>query len=79
MVARGIVPDLGLDLRKMPDLTDAATRKRLSAAAIEAFFRIVEKWELKNEDAMSLLRYSVLHGVRSDQSHAVLRILGGAN
>ena len=61
MVARGIVPDLGLDLRKMPDLTDAATRKRLSAAAIEAFFRIVEKWELKNEDAMSLLG-GISHG-----------------
>jgi len=61
MVARGIVPDLGLDLRKMPDLTDAATRKRLSAAAIEAFFRIVEKWELKNEDAMALLG-GISHG-----------------
>jgi|SRR6516164_10975616 len=61
MVARGVVPDLGLDLRKMPDLTDAATRKRLSAAAIEAFFRIVEKWELKNEDAMSLLG-GISHG-----------------
>jgi uncharacterized protein (DUF2384 family) len=61
MVARGIVPDLGLDLRKMPDLTNAATRKRLSAAAIEAFFRIVEKWELKNEDAMALLG-GISHG-----------------
>ena len=61
MVARGVVPDLGLDFRKVPDLTDAAARKRLSAAAIEAFFRIVEKWELRNEDGMALLG-GISHG-----------------
>jgi uncharacterized protein (DUF2384 family) len=49
------VPDIGLDLRRMPDLTDADTRLRLSGAAIEAFFRIVEIWEVKNQDAMNLL------------------------
>jgi uncharacterized protein (DUF2384 family) len=54
-MATHLTPDLGLDLRKMPDLTDPATRKRLSPAAIEAFFRIAEFWELKNEDAMALL------------------------
>jgi uncharacterized protein (DUF2384 family) len=48
-------PDLGLDLRKLPDLADAKTRARLSAAAIVAFFAIVEKWQLRNEDAMALL------------------------
>jgi uncharacterized protein (DUF2384 family) len=48
-------PDLGLDLRKLPDLADAATRLRLSPAAISAFFAIVEKWGLRNEDAMALL------------------------
>jgi uncharacterized protein (DUF2384 family) len=52
---RTIVADLGLDLRKLPDLTDSATRERLSLAAIEAVFRIAEKWDLKNEDAMALL------------------------
>ena len=55
MTASTVLPDLGLDLRKLPDLTDPATRKRLSPAAIEAFFRIVETWDLKNEDAMVLL------------------------
>jgi len=55
MIASTLVPDLGLDLRKLPDLTDPATRKRLSRAAVEAFLRIAEKWELKNEDAMALL------------------------
>ncbi len=54
-MATAIVPDIGLDLRKLPDLTDPATRKRLSPAALEAFFKIVETWHLKNEDAMALL------------------------
>jgi hypothetical protein len=48
-------PDLGLDLSKVPDLTDPVTRKRLSPAAIEAFFKIAEYWDLKNEDGMALL------------------------
>jgi uncharacterized protein (DUF2384 family) len=48
-------PDLGLDLRKVPDLTDADTRKRLSSSAIVAFFMIAHKWDLKSNDAMALL------------------------
>ena len=36
MATQTIPRDLGLDLRKLPDLTDSATRKRLSPAAIEA-------------------------------------------
>ena len=55
MNALAVVPDIGLDLRKLPDLADAATRARLSRPAIEAFFAIVEKWDLRNEDAMALL------------------------
>jgi len=55
MNALGVVPDLGLDLRKLPDLADAATRARLSKPAITAFFSIVDKWQLRNEDAMALL------------------------
>lgn len=55
MATRAAAPDLGLDLRKLPDLTDPATRKRLSSAAIEAVLRIAEKWDLKNEDSMALL------------------------
>ncbi len=49
------VPDLGLDLWKVPDLTDAKTRKRLSHAAIEVFFRMIEMWQLRNEDGRALL------------------------
>ncbi len=55
MATQTIAHDLGLDLRKLPDLTDAATRKRLSPAAIEATLAIADKWELKSEDAMALL------------------------
>jgi len=50
-----IARDLGLDLRKLPDLTDSATRKRLSPAAIEAVLKISERWDLKSDDAMLLL------------------------
>ena len=55
MNALAVVSDIGLDLRKLPDLADAATRARLSPAAISAFFAIVDKWELRSEDAMGLL------------------------
>jgi uncharacterized protein (DUF2384 family) len=55
MNALAVVPDIGLDLRKLPDLADAPTRARLSRPAIAAFFAIVDKWQLRNEDAMALL------------------------
>ncbi len=55
------VPDLGLDLRKISNLGDAATRKRLGAPAIAAFFKIVETWDINNDDAMRLLG-GVSHG-----------------
>ena len=47
MLSALTVPDLGLDSRKLPDLSDPATRKRLSPAAIEAFFKIAENWDLQ--------------------------------
>ena len=55
VTAATAISDLGLDLRKVPDLTAPATRRRLSPAAIAAFFRIIESWELRSEDAMALL------------------------
>jgi|SRR5579871_4226519 len=55
MSLNAITPDLGLDLRKTPDLSDAATRRRLSRPAIEVFFRIVDVWQVSTEDAMALL------------------------
>lgn len=55
MNALAVVPDLGLDLRKLPDLADPATRARLSPPAITAFFAIIQKWDVRNEDAIALL------------------------
>lgn len=55
MATQTIPRDLGLDLRKLPDLTNSATRKRLSPAAIEAVLKISAKWGLKSDDSMLLL------------------------
>ena len=55
MSARQTIPDLGLDLRKTPDLSDPKIRARLSPPAITAFLKIVELWDLRNEQAMALL------------------------
>jgi uncharacterized protein (DUF2384 family) len=55
MAIRTIAPDLGLEPKKLPDLTDPATREKLSRAAIQGVLKIAEKWNLKNEDAMALL------------------------
>jgi uncharacterized protein (DUF2384 family) len=61
MAASNVLVDLGLSLQNVPDLTDLQTRKRLSPAAVGAFFKIVENWELRNEDARALLG-GVSHG-----------------
>lgn len=37
------------------DLSDAATRRRLSAAAVKGFLAIMEKWNLRDPDARRLL------------------------
>ncbi len=55
MPARIAVPDLGLELKKQPDLTNPAVRERLSCAAIEGVLKIAEKWNLKSEEVMALL------------------------
>jgi uncharacterized protein (DUF2384 family) len=66
------VPDLGLDLRKLPNLTDPATREKLSPAALEAFFKIVDLWGVKGEDAMTLLG-----GVSNGRYHQLKRVRKG--
>ena len=55
MALRTTRRDLSLDFRSLPDLTDSATRKRLSPAAIDVFLDISDKWGLKSRDAMLLL------------------------
>jgi hypothetical protein len=37
------------------NLSDAATRERLSPAGIKAFFRIAQRWAVKDTDARNLL------------------------
>ena len=37
------------------DLTDKAQRERLSPSALKAFFNIVERWSIRDEDARVLL------------------------
>jgi hypothetical protein len=38
-----------------PDLADRAERERLSAAALKAFFNIMARWRVRDEDARALL------------------------
>ncbi|MBT9329697.1 antitoxin Xre-like helix-turn-helix domain-containing protein [Paracidobacterium acidisoli] len=55
MAFPALIPDLSQSPGNVPDLTDTGTRQRLSAPALEAFFRIAEIWKLRNDDAMALL------------------------
>jgi uncharacterized protein (DUF2384 family) len=61
VTALAVLPDLGLDLKKLPDLGDAGTRARLSPPALVAFCALAEKWDLRNEDAMALMG-GISHG-----------------
>jgi len=44
-----------------PDLTDRAERERLSGPALRAFFNIMARWQVRDEDARALLG-GVSHG-----------------
>ncbi len=39
----------------VPDLADRAHRERLSAPALKAFFNIMARWKVRDEDARALL------------------------
>lgn len=39
----------------LPDLTNRAERERLSGAALRAFFNIMARWQVRDEDARALL------------------------
>ena len=45
----------GIDWEKPADLSSKDVQKRLGPAAIRAFFKICEVWELRDEDARQLL------------------------
>jgi hypothetical protein len=48
-------PDTNYTAAAVPDLSSAAERRRLSAAALKAFFNIIDRWEVRDEDARQLL------------------------
>jgi uncharacterized protein (DUF2384 family) len=45
----------GYNFEAAPNLADAATRRRLSPAAIQGFARIAARWGVRDEDARLLL------------------------
>lgn len=48
-------PISGFEWDSPVDLSERRTQERLSPRALKAFFRIVELWKLKDDDARSLL------------------------
>jgi hypothetical protein len=48
-------PETSYTAAAVPDLSRAEERRRLSAAALKAFFNIVDRWEVRDEDARQLL------------------------
>jgi uncharacterized protein (DUF2384 family) len=51
-----VLPNVaGYAFYSSPDLSKAASRQRLSPAAIKGFLRIMEKWSIKDPDARQLL------------------------
>ena len=56
MAATVPVPQIaGYSFDTAANLADAATRKRLSPAAVRAFFKITKAWGIKEQDARELL------------------------
>ena len=48
-------PSSSIDAPKVVDLNSKAERERLSRSALRGFFRIVERWKVRDEDARELL------------------------
>jgi hypothetical protein len=56
MAAALVLPHVaGYAFDVSPDLSNPITRARLSRSAIKGFFRIIEKWKIKDPDARQLL------------------------
>jgi hypothetical protein len=43
------------EILRPADLSDASVRERLSAAAIHAFFAVMQRWKIGDDDARALL------------------------
>jgi hypothetical protein len=48
-------PDTRYTAPTLPDLSRLEERRRLSAAALKALFNIVDRWQIRDEDARQLL------------------------
>ncbi len=48
-------PDSNYPAPSLPDLSNEEERRRLSAGALKALFNIVDRWEVRDEDARELL------------------------
>lgn len=48
-------PDTRYAVAALPDLTSRSERQRLSTAALKAFFNLVDRWGIRDEDARGLL------------------------
>jgi hypothetical protein len=55
MAAPAQYPATRYEPSPLVDLSDKDTRARLSASALKAFFNIMERWQVRDEDARALL------------------------
>jgi hypothetical protein len=53
--ATAAYPDTRFPVSRLPDLNRIEERRRLSPAAARAFFKIIEHWQVRDEDARELL------------------------
>jgi Protein of unknown function (DUF2384) len=76
MAAALVLPNVaGYAFDVSPDLSDAATRERLSLSAIKGFLRIMEKWGIKDPDARHLLgglSSGSYYGLKKEPKHRTL-------
>jgi hypothetical protein len=52
---RSAYPATGYDPAPLIDLTSRSERERLSPSALKAFFNLVDRWGVRDEDARALL------------------------
>ncbi|HTZ58447.1 MAG TPA: antitoxin Xre-like helix-turn-helix domain-containing protein [Acidobacteriaceae bacterium] len=50
-----VYPETSYSAAVLPDLSREEDRRRLTAAGLKAFFKIVERWKVTDEDARELL------------------------
>jgi uncharacterized protein (DUF2384 family) len=86
MATHPLIAAPGYQFDTVPDLSRLETRERLSQSAVDGFFAIIEKWDLKMEQARALLggiprstlhKYKTAAGTRSqDELMRISYIVG---